>query len=255
MGEMLLRICLALLLLPAAVRAEPVAAHYNAYAAGLNVLVVDARFDLTPARYRLRLDYRTTGAFGVFVRSQQQTEVDGALEAVRAVPLRFTSSGILRGEPRATEIDYRQGQPLVRQLVPPNDKERETVPEPEQRGTIDTLSAMAQLISEVTRTGRCEGAVRTFDGRRLASLRAWTVGSEVLPPSTVSSFSGPALHCDFEGRQLGGFMLDEDRERLQRPQRGSAWFAAVTAGGPLVPVRISFHTRWFGDATLFIAKP
>lgn len=252
---MLIRTLLALLLLPLAARAETATAHYAAYAAGLNVVVMDARFDLSPTEYRLQLDYRTTGAFSVFVRSQQSTVVQGGLIAGKAAPLRFTSGGVLRGEQRVTEIDYREAQPIVRRLVPPNDKERESVPEAEQRGTIDTLSAMAELIGQVTRTGRCDGAVRTFDGRRLASLRSWTIGTEVLPPSTVSTFSGPALHCEFEGRQLGGFMLDESRDTLQRPQRGSAWFAAVSPGGPILPVRISFHTRWFGDATMYIAAP
>ena len=255
MAVMIIRFCLALLLLPVTVLAETATAHYAAYAGGLNVLVMDARFDLTPADYRLQLDYRTTGAFSLFVRSQQSTVVQGALVAGKATPRRFTSSGILRGEQRVTEVDYRESQPLVRQLVPPNDKERESVPEAEQRGTIDTLSAMAQLMTQVTQTGRCDGTVRTFDGRRLASLRSWTIGTEVLPPSTVSSFSGPALHCEFEGRQLGGFVLDEDREKLLRPQRGSAWLAAVSPGGPILPVRISFQTRWVGDATMFIAAP
>ncbi len=252
---MLVRFCLALSLLPIGVRAETATAHYAAYAGGLNVLVMDARFDLTPTDYRLQLDYRTTGAFSLFVRSQQSTIVQGGWAAGKVTPLRFTSSGILRGEQRVTAIDYREAQPMVRQLVPPNDKERESVPEADQRGTIDTLSAMAQLISQVTRTGRCDGTVRTFDGRRLASLRSWTVGTETLPPSSVSTFSGPALHCEFEGRQLGGFMLDEDREKLLRPQRGSAWFAAVSPGGPILPVRISFQTRWVGDATMYITVP
>ena len=79
-----------------------------------------------------------------------------------------------------------------------------------------------------------------------------TAGTDFLAPSGMTSFSGNALHCDFEGRQLGGFMLDEDRERLQRPQRGSAWFAAIAPGEQKIPVRISFHTRWFGDATMYL---
>ena len=251
MKFMLIRVCLSLMV-PMAAQAETVRARYAAYAAGLNVIAMDAAFDVSPTAYRLQLDYRTTGTFGVFVRSQQSTVVQGAFAAGRAAPQRFTSSGTLRGEQRATEIDYRDGQPAVRQLVPPNDREREAVAAEQQRGTIDTLSAMAQLLSQVGRTGRCDGTVQTFDGRRLASLRSWTVGMTAIPASSVSSFSGPALQCEFEGRQLGGFMLNEDRERLQQPQRGSAWFAAVTPGGPMLPVRISFHTRWFGDATMYI---
>ena len=92
----------------------------------------------------------------------------------------------------------------------------------------------------------------TFDGRRLAVLQARTVGLEFLLPYSRTSYSGNALHCTFDGRVLAGFRLDEDRDRQQREQHGEAWFAAVTPGGPQVPVRISFHTRWFGDATMYI---
>ena len=105
MCRMLIRTFLTLMLVPAAVRAETVTAHYAAYAAGLNVIAMDAVFELTPAQYRVQLDYRTTGTFGVFVRSQQSTIVQGAFVAGRAEPRRFASSGLLRGEQRVTEID------------------------------------------------------------------------------------------------------------------------------------------------------
>ena len=252
---MKLCLCLALVSMPAAAQAETAAAHYLAYAGGLNVIAMEAQFDVAPGAYRLQIDYRTTGTFGLFVHSDQMTTVTGGFVAGRAVPQRLVSNGVLRGVPRKTEIDYRNGEPEVRNMVPPNDKERETVPESDRKGTIDTLSAIAQVMEQVARTGRCEGDVRTFDGRRLADLRAWTIGTEVIPRSSISNFAGPALHCEFEGRQLGGFMLDEDRQKLQQPQRGSAWFAAVRPGGPALPVRISFHTRWFGDATMYLAAP
>jgi hypothetical protein len=253
----MLRFALPLLLvaLPQAVRADPVQAHYAAYAAGLNVLVMDASIDLSPQRYRLTVDFQTAGTFSVFVHSQTRSRVEGAFVHDIAAPTRFTSAGVLRGEQRLTQIDYQAGQPVISRLVPPADQEREPVPPEQQRGTVDTLSAMAQLVRQVNETGRCEGSVRTFDGRRLATLRAWTVGLEDLPPTRLSSYAGRALHCGFEGRQLGGFVRDEDRERLQRPQLGNAWFAATAAGQPLIPVRISFQTRWFGDATMFITPP
>ena len=253
---MLLRACLLLLAMPLAAWSEPIEAHYAAYAAGLNVLNMEARLELSPVSYRLQLDYRTAGTFGLFVHSQQNAVVQGGFVTGRATPRRLVSSGVLRGASRVTEIDYSDGQPIVRQLAPPNEQEREPVSAAEQRGTIDTLSAMAELIEKVTQTGRCDGTVQTFDGRRLAQLRAWTVGTEVIPPSDLSTFTGPAVRCDFEGRQLGGFRLNQDRGRLQQPHRGSAWFAVVTPNGPALPVRIRFRTRWFGDAVMYLtAKP
>ena len=94
--------------------------------------------------------------------------------------------------------------------------------------------------------------MNTFDGRRLSSLEAHTVGEEVLPKTDRSSFEGPALRCDFEGRQLGGFVHDDDLNVLRRPQHGSAWFASLAPGAPPVPVRITFSTRILGAATMYL---
>ena len=114
---------------------------------------------------------------------------------------------------------------------------------------------MAVLVHRVSTTGRCDGTVKTFDGRRLAVLEARTEGGQVLEPSGRSSFAGNTVRCAFVGRQIGGFTLGEDRAKLARPQMGTAWFAAVTPGGPKIPVRIAFQTRWFGEATMYLAKP
>lgn len=243
---------LALLVLAVA-RAEPVHVRYAAYAAGLNALNMDADFDVTPQSYRVHLAYRTVGTVGVLVRSQQDTVAEGRFVASRPVPQRFFSAGTLRGTPRVTQIDYAAGQPTVRQLQPSNDGEREAVLPAAQAGTIDTLSAMAQLMQQVNASGRCDNRARTFDGRRLAEMESRTAGQEVLAPTRRSGFAGPALRCDFEGRQTGGFMLDGDRAVLSRPQRGSAWFAAPAPGGPMIPVRIVFAARLVGEVTMYLA--
>ena len=235
--------------------APPIRAHYAAYSTGLNILRLDAEIAVGPRDYRLHLAYRTTGTLRALFQSDQDTTSEGAFVSGRPAPRRFFSYGHTRGRPRVTQIDYAGNQPQVRQLTPPNDDEREPVPAAEQAGTIDSLSAMAQLMRQVNATGRCEGRSRTYDGRRLAELAAQTVGEEVLEPTRRSSFAGPALRCEFEGRQLGGFMLEGDREAAQRPQRASAWFAAAVPGGPLIPVRMQFETRFIGRVTVYLATP
>jgi hypothetical protein len=51
---------------------------------------------------------------------------------------------------------------------------------------------------------------------------------------------------------LAGFKFDDDRGRDSKPMHGSAWLAPVVAGGPPLPVRMVFETRWFGDATMYM---
>ncbi|MBV8520746.1 MAG: DUF3108 domain-containing protein [Acetobacteraceae bacterium] len=227
---------------------------YSMYARGLEVAELEAGFGLGPWNYQMQLTYHTTGLVGLLFRGHQLTTVQGAWQGDRPAPLRFWGDGVWRGEARQTLIDYNHGQPVIRSLVPPNDAEREPVPAQLQANTVDTLSALALLIRKVQDTGRCETEARTFDGRRLAVISARTVGDETLEPTSRSIFNGRALRCDFEGRQLAGFMRGIDRDELQRPQHGSAWLAQVVPGSPPVPVQISFDTRWFGPATMYLAK-
>ena len=248
-------VALLLLCLPAAVRAQPVRAHYAAYSTGLNVMRMDAEIAVGARDYRVRLMYRTAGTLRNFVQSDGDTVAEGVFVGDLPTPRRFLSQGSLRGRPRATQIDYPGGQPQVRILTPPNDEEREPVPVADQAGSIDSLSAMAQLMRQVNATGRCEGRSRTYDGRRLAEFAVRTAGQEALEPTSRSTYAGPAQRCDFEGRQLGGFMLDGDRTAAQRPQRASAWFAATVPGGPMIPVRMQFETRFVGNVTMYLATP
>lgn len=227
-------------------------ANYETYAAGIHVAEVETGFSFGPWDYQMSLGYRTTGMVGFFFRGHQFDRVTGAWQGRQAEPSEFIGQGEWRGVPRLAEIGYHQGKPVIRQLVPPNADEREPVPDALQANTIDTLSALAQLIHVVAETGRCETTVRTYDGRRAVEIDAHTVGEEVLEASSRSSFAGKTLRCDFSGRMLSGFKFGDDRERDTKPMHGSAWLAPVVAGGSPLPVRMAFETRWFGDAIMYL---
>jgi len=229
-------------------------AHYAAYSKGLNIVDVDARLALTPHAYRLELTYRTTGLVGALVHVHGNTRVDGSFGPSRPLPRELFSNGDLRGVPHVTQIEWIKGKPTIVQMIPPiAEDDRDPVPEADQAGTVDSLSAIAEIMRDVAATGRCDGSLNTFDGRRLADLSARTAGMEDLPATSRSTFSGRALRCDFTGHQLGGFIHDVSRTELQKPQHGSAWFASVRPGEPPIPVRFSFQTRVFGEATAYLA--
>ena len=243
------------LILPCAAFAQaPVSLHasYDTYAAGVRAAVVEAGFSFGPSTYRMNLGYHTTGMVGFFFRGHQFDMVNGTWRGTQPVPTHFLGEGLWRGQERLAEIDYVQGAPRIRQLVPANVNEREPVPETLQANTVDTLSALAGLIRTVGETGRCETTARTFDGRRAVEIEAHTVDKVILEPTGRSTFSGPALHCAFSGRMLAGFKFDDDRGRDGKPMRGSAWLASVAPNAPPLPVRLTFETRWFGDATMYL---
>jgi hypothetical protein len=224
---------------------------YDIYAAGLHVAEVEASFAIGPRIYQMDLSYHTTGLAGFFYRGRQVSAVNGTWQADHAQPASFVADGVWRGEDRIARIDYERGIPIIRQLIPPNEAEREAVPPALQAHSVDTLSALLELVQTVTRTGRCEQTARIYDGRRATELEAHTVGEEMLTHNGRSAFEGQALRCDFAGRIVAGFRFGDTAAEM-RPLRGSAWLARVTPDGPLLPVRMTYETRWFGDAMIYL---
>jgi hypothetical protein len=218
----------------------------------MHVADVESSFSFGPWNYQMNLGYHTTGVVGFFFGGHQYDRVSGSWQGGVAAPSEFVGQGRWRGVDRLAEIAYQHGKPMIRQLLPPNADEREVVPDSLQDHSIDTLSALAELIHVVAQTGRCETAVRTYDGRRVVEIEAHTAGEETLAANDRSSFAGKALRCDFSGRMLAGFKFGDDRERNGKPIHGSAWLAPVAAGGPALPVRMAFETRWFGNATMYL---
>lgn len=244
-------LCL-LLAAPAARAQEATKLSYAIYAAGLNVLVVDAKAELERDSYRIDLSYHTAGLLGTLFPSRIDSFAQGRWDGMRPKPQRFASWGVSRGKERRIVVDYPEGQPVVRTLVPATEPDRDPVPPAMQRDTLDTLSAMAELVRQVAQTGRCDGTVRIFDGRRVLETQSSTAGTEALRPDYRSAYNGPALRCDMRGRQLAGFQHDADEAEIRRVHVSEAWLAPLRPGQPALPVRVVFETRFFGHATAYL---
>jgi len=245
------------LLLPFATAAQersPIHLRYAVYAAGMNVVDIDSRLDLSAKRYRADLAYRTVGFFSLIIHNQSESFAEGALGAQGPQPWRFATWGTMRGTLRRMVIDYINGQPLVREQVPQNDNDREPVPVNMLHGTTDTLSAIVMLVRQASDRNRCDGQTETFDGRRLLQITSRTVGEEKLETDDRSIFSGTALRCDFAGRQLAGFQPDDAPEERAKVHNYQAWLAPLSPGGPRLPVRVVFETRFFGHATAYLTE-
>jgi len=225
---------------------------YDGYAHGLIALKMQAALTLTPTAYAGRLTYHTAGFVGFMVHNESDNTVQGRFEPAGAQPLLFESHGTLRGVQRVTQISYDSDPPRILALAPPVETERSPVPTAATLHTIDTLSAIAQLIRQVGATGACDGQATTFDGRRLTHMVAHTTGPEALAQAPRGVFNGLALRCDFDGDQLAGFVKGEDRATLSRTRHGTAWVARLVPGAPPIPVQVVFTNKVLGEVTLFL---
>ncbi len=229
-----------------------VSLHYEAYSHGLAVMRLDADLRLSRSGYGVSASYRTVGLAHLLYNGHENDAVSGAWDGGGTVPAQYLATGTWREHQRETELVYRNSMPEIRIAVPPVADERQSVPADRLPGTIDTLSALVDLMHHVEASGNCELSVRTFDGRRLSEIAAQTAGLTTLQPTDRSDFAGPALRCDFTGRMLAGFMLDRPRDKPVHPYHGSAWLAHIVPGAPPVPVRLSFETGWVGEVTMYL---
>lgn len=242
---------------PARADTAPIRATYAAYVAGMRVLELEAAFALEAQRYEVSTSFRTAGMLAAFVDGQQTSRVVGLTPADTALalrPARYTMEGVWRGNARRITLDYENGVPVVRALEPANEDEREPVPAALQRGTVDTLTALAALTRAVARTGRCEATANTFDGRRRTDFQARTLGPETLERGSRGIFAGPALACGFEGRMVAGFLADQDRAEAARPRQGRAWLARVLPDTPPIPVRLEADGGWLGTVQIHLTR-
>jgi hypothetical protein len=244
-----------LALLPARSGAEPTPLRlgYAAYAAGFNILNLDATIALPPGGYDLGVSLRSAGTLDVFISLASEARVQGVWQGDRARPRRYSSQGHFRGRARHTVITYSDGQPRVEILEPEQDPEFEPVPEALRAGSVDGFTVIAQLVHSIAETGRCDGEVRSFDGRRAARIRAETAGWEILPRESRSVFQGRALRCDFESQILAGLSRDVGPDDISRkPQKGSIWLAELAPGRPLLPVLMSVEARHVGHVNVYL---
>jgi hypothetical protein len=225
---------------------------YDTYAVGTRVMQMKVFFGVGPWNYQINLAYHTTGLVGVFYRGNQVNTVRGAWDEGAPQPIEFFGKGVWRGQPRTTLIDYDHGQPEIKTLIPPQEAERETVPPDLRTHSLDTMSALVQLMRKVEQSGSCETHARTYDGRRVLDVVARTGPTETLEPDHGSIYRGKALRCDFEGSELAGFLIGQDDPEHRRPLHGSAWLAPLTPGTVPLPVKIAFQTRWFGLTTMYL---
>jgi hypothetical protein len=227
-------------------------AAYALYVLGLRMADGQAHLFYNPSGYRMSVQMHTTGAAAIFVKGQQDSEVEGAWQASAPDPHVVTSSGVWNGDVHRLVISFASGAPEVTTLIPPDKKKREPIPREMLRDAIDIQSAIAALVRQVATTGSCERSARTFDGRRLTQVSAHDDGEQNLKPTERSIFSGVAKRCTFDIRQVSGFEKDDDLKQAAQTRHATAWLARLKPEGPMLPVRIDMEARWVGEAQLLL---
>jgi hypothetical protein len=243
-----------MLMLPVRAGADPapVALHltYDGYASGFRVFRLESDLLLGPGGYRIAMTGHTSGMFGFVYHARWHTLAEGTWTEAGVLPQHFENTGVFGGQPRRVDIDFVNGNPVLRVLQPPDDGEHLPVPPGLAQHAIDTLSIMAMVIRQTGMLGHCGGTTKEFDGRQVELLELRAAGADDLLATSRSSWRGPTLRCDIAAHVLGGFFRDNKPEL--RDHVDSIWMAAVQPGMALLPVRMTAMTYRLGRTVLYL---
>lgn len=228
---------------PAAASAAPVRANYEVYFGGLHVLSAESEFTPGLESYDLITRARTRGILDVFFDWHGVSRSAGRFEGDRALPDLHTNHGWRGERQRSVVLEYGpDGQVRSADIEPAPDPDEVTeLPEDAGLGTVDPLTVVAQLSRAVALVGRCEGDFAVYDGRRRYDLRITDQGTESLPRTDYSIFSGEAMRCGVEYAMLGGQRKDPSKYARTARER-VVYVARPLEGGPALPVALKVET-------------
>jgi len=220
----------------AAAEPGPLVLHYEAFAAGLPVVMFDFRLDESGSAYTVDGHIRTVGLLGLFYRVELRAQSQGerAGEAMR--PHVHEQVLTTQGKDRVARLEYPGDGTVTAHLVPAEDSGR---PQPTPQQTVDTLDPLSTILAighALAGAERCAGRFPVFDGRRRYDI--------VLTDDDVrgARTKDGALRCRAQAIKIAGFSFDQDYQ--PRTNNGHVWLASPRPGAPALPVRIDFDGSW-----------
>ena len=117
------------------------------------------------------------------------------------------------------------------------------------RGTVDQLTAYLTVERQLARRGTCSLTVLVFNGAEFYYLRFTDAQREMMSADGFQDFTAPAWVCDVERKDLA----DNPDGNQDTYRRGKIWYARVTSGDRVEPIRMEFDTS-FGIVKGYLAE-
>ena len=229
--------------------------RYEVYGSGIHALSASMRLDVRPDRYAAEIAASTRGTIGFLFPWSSLVRSDGAAVRQTLKPRLHELTSTWRGEPRSVFLEYDgTGGFLARRAVPPaNGDEREPVGDDVAANTVDSLTAILEIMRRIASGESCNQTVAVFDGRRRFDLVSTEQGLESIPRSSYSAYSGTAMACAIRIQPVAGFWKKRQRRFVAgesgsegQTSFGTLWFAQLPDSALPVPVRLKVNSP-FGD--------
>lgn len=182
-------------------------ARFDVEIRGLTVGRLDFSAVENANSYAVSGTMQSTGLAGMLRKMKYTASVRGSLTARGFSPQRYEQTGGSGSGYSEEVVVWQGGLPRIERQDPPKVARASDAKPADQRGTVDTLTALYATLRDVAPGGECQSSVIIYDGRyrmqlKLASPRPTNAGG---------------VSCAGEYVRLAGFSPEDMAERTQFP--------------------------------------
>ena len=214
--------------------------------AGLHVATDRTLIEESGTTYALTGDLKTTGLAGLFQDFQKKSSARGRLTASGAQPETYNADVRRDKAARHDKIDFR-GNATASGSSSPAKSDTAAAP---PRDAVDPLTACFLVERRLGQGGNCTLTVPVFDGRHRFDLSFTDLGYQKLSAGKEPHYGGEAHACKMTRENLAGAT---DKDKVEMPQRGTLWYARLTPGDLMLPVKVELVTE-IGSVTGHLAE-
>lgn len=192
---------------PAYAQEQRQEATFNLEIRGLKVGTLSFSGVETSSQYAVSGTVGTGGLAGLLKKMRYDASVTGRQRNDVLSPSRYEQSGGSGDRTSQEVVVWSGGMPRIESRNPPREPGRNDADPAQQRGTVDTLTALYATLRDVPAGKECTANVTIYDGRYAMRLR--------LSRPTPQANGG--VNCNGEYIRIGGFTPEEMAERTNFP--------------------------------------
>lgn len=220
---------------------------WQVYLGGFNLGNIGIKSSFSGNSYSAVSRLKTAGVVNSFYEAVIDANSVGVVAGAGLQPQKYDSNTVNEKQSQKVGLAYSaSGIELISD--PPYNTAKYPVTEEQKRGTLDPLSGLVYSLAgvSVTPDKPCGETVRVFDGRRRYDVELKFSGNDKV--STDEGYSGPAVKCTVNYKQIAGFKPNLNKGKALPTI--TAWLATIesSSGGPVkkfvVPVKIMTDTPY-----------